>query len=43
MGKLMHFLKRKSLCKRIPHIPNTLRSWFAEFDLNFFAIGRFLV
>ena len=43
LGELMHLVKTKSLREGIAYVPNALGTGLAKFDLDFFAIGCFLI
>ena len=43
MRQIMYLVQRETLCECITDIPDTFRAWFAEFFLDDFVIGRFLI
>src|SRR5690606_8256023 len=43
LGELMNVFQAEALGERITFIPDTLRTRLAEFNLQFFAVGRHLV
>jgi hypothetical protein len=43
MCELVHLLQRESVLEGIADVPDALRPRFAEFFLEFLAVGRFLI